>query len=161
MQEDVVPVHLVLSEDVAEMPARTIQTSLETESWIDGWCHETLRANQQEDPDIGKILKMKEESPHKPQWKVVSSENEAVKAYWLLWTQLYIKNGVLYKLWEKETSPTGHWQLVLPIMMREQVMEMLHNHKSAGHLGQHKTLARVRMRFYWYKLKDDVKNWCN
>ena len=160
-QEDVVPVHLVLSEDVAEMPTRTIQTSLETESWIDGWCHETLRANQQEDPDIGKILKMKEESPHKPQWKAVSSENEAVKAYWFLWTQLYIKNGVLYKLWEEETSPTGHWQLVLPIMMREQVMEMLHNHKSAGHLGQHKTLARVRMRFYWYKLKDDVKNWCN
>ena len=40
-------------------------------------------------------------------------------------------------------------------------MEMLHNHKSAGHLGQHKTLARVRMRFYWNKLKDDVKNWCN
>ena len=160
-QEDVVPLHLVLSEDVTEMPTRTVQTSLETESWIDGWCHETLRANQQEDPDIGKILKMKEESPPKPQWKLVSSENEAVKAYWFLWTQLYIKNGVLYKLWEEETSPTGHWQLVLPIIMREQVMEMLHNHKSAGHLGQHKTLARVRMRFYWYKLKDDVKNWCN
>ena len=104
---------------------------------------------------------MKEESPHKPQWKVVSSGNEAVKAYWFLWTQLYIKNGVLYELWEEETSPTGHWQLVLPIMMTEQVMEMLHNHNSAGHLGQHKTLARVRMRFYWYKLKDDVKNWCN
>ena len=72
--EDVVPVNLVLSEDVAEMPTRTIQTSLETESWKDGWCHETLRANQQEDPDIGTILKMKEESPHKPQWKVVSHD---------------------------------------------------------------------------------------
>ena len=90
----------------------------------------------------------------------MSVENEAVKAYWFLWSQLHIKNGVLYKLWEEETSPTGHWQLVLPTVIREQVMQMLHNHKCAGHLGQHKTLARVRMRFYWYKLKDDVNNWC-
>ena len=89
----------------------------------------------------------------------MSAENEAVKAYWFLWSQLHIKKGVLYKLWE-ETSPSGHWQLVLPTVMREQVMQMLHNHKCAGHLGQHKTLDRVRMRFYWYRLKDDVNNWC-
>ena len=158
-QEGAELVCLVQSEE-ADVPARTVQTAPETEHWIDGWCHETLRTNQEEDPDIGKVLKMKEASPSKPQWKVVSAENEAVKAYWFLWSQLHIKNGVLYKLWEEETSPTGHWQLVLPTVMREQVMQMLHDHKCAGHLGQHKTLARVRMRFYWYKLKDDVNNWC-
>ena len=32
---------------------------------------------------------------------------------------------------------------------------------SAGHLGQHKTLARVRQRFYWHGLKNDVIGWCN
>ena len=90
--------------------------------------------------------------------KVVRAENEAVKAYWFFWSQLHINNGVLYKLWE--TSPTGHCQLVLPMVMREQVMQMQHSQKCASHLGQQKTLARVCMRFYWYKLKDDVNNWC-
>ena len=82
-QEGAEPVCLVQSEE-SDVPARTVQTAPETEHWIDGWCHKTLRMNQEEDPDFGKVLKMKEASSSKPQWKVVSAENEAVKAYWFL-----------------------------------------------------------------------------
>ena len=115
-----------------------------------------IREKQLNDPDIGKILKLKESSQRKPCWQDVSSENEVVKPYWFLWSQLHVRDGVLYKLWEEETSQTGHWQFVVPTELKKDILEMLHDHVMAAHLGQHKTLARVRRRFFWYKLKEDV-----
>ena len=39
--------------------------------------------------------------------------------------------------------------------MREQ-----HDHISSGHLGTKKTLGRLRQRFYWLGMRNDVKEWC-
>ena len=143
------------------VPTRKVMTTAETESWVSGWSQNLIREKQLNDPDIGKILKLKESSQRKPCWQDVSSDNEVVKAYWFLWSQLYVRDGVLYKLWEEETSPMGHWQLVAPTELRKEILEMLHDHVTAAHLGQHKTLARVWRRFFWYKLKEDVNKWCN
>ena len=87
-----------------------------------------------------KILKLKESSQRKLCWQDVSSENEVVKAYWVLWSQLHISDGVFYKLWEEETSQTGHWQLDVPPELRKEILEMSHDHVTAAHLGQHNTL---------------------
>ena len=138
------------------VPTRKVMTTPETESCVSGWSQNLIREKQLNDPDIGKILKLKEPSQRKPCWQDVSSDNEVVKAYWFLWSQLYVRDGVLYKLWEEETSPMGHWQLVVPTELRKEILQMLHDHVTAAHLGQHKTLARVRRRFFWYKLKEDV-----
>ena len=152
---------LAISVENAEKPTRKVVTSPESESWIQGWGKSEIREKQLKDPDVGKILTWKEACPKKPSWKEVSSENETVKAYWFLWSQLHVRDGILYKLWEEETSPRGHWQLVVPGELHAEILEMLHNHVTAAHLGQHKTLSRVRQRFFWYKMKDFVNTWCN
>jgi hypothetical protein len=36
----------------------------------------------------------------------------------------------------------------------------LHGGKTAGHLGEHKTLAKVRMRFFWHGQKHDIIDFC-
>ena len=36
-------------------------------------------------------------------------------------------------------------------------MNQLHNH--AGHLGVHKTTAKIKERFYWPSYEQDIENW--
>ena len=117
------------------VPTRKVMTTTETESWVSGWSQNLIQEKQLNDPDIGKIQKLKESSQRKPCWQDVSSDNEVVKAYWFLWSQLHVRDVVLYKLWEGETSPMGHWQLVAPTELRKEILEMLHDHVTAAHLG--------------------------
>ena len=144
-----------------EEEKRNVETQPENTSWIVGWTSEFLRKEQLEDPIIGKILTMKESCDERPQWKDISEGCKSMKAYWFLWKQFHVRSGVLYKLWEEEKAGKGVWQIVLPASLREEVLLQLHDHVTAGHLGQHKTLAKVRQRFYWHGLKEYVHKWCN
>ena len=153
--------HTAVRNIAQNTPERVVKTPPEADSWIVGWTHELIKQKQQEDPEIAKVLQWKGESPERPNWETVSEENETIKTYWFLWKQLHIRSDLLYKLWEDPTSTSGTWQLILPATLRNEALNFLHDHVSAGHLGQHKTLARVRQRFYWHGLKNDVINWCN
>ncbi|GFU85830.1 hypothetical protein TNCV_2036611 [Trichonephila clavipes] len=51
-------------------------------------------------------------------------------------------------------------QLVLPTCKREEVMRMAHEIPLAGHLGESKTKQRIKYSFFWPKLKQDVKSFC-
>ena len=49
---------------------------------------------------------------------------------------------------------------MVPRALVPKVLEMLHNGPSGGYLRVMKTLHKVRERFYWPCLKDDVELWC-
>ncbi|GFX71141.1 hypothetical protein TNCV_3649061 [Trichonephila clavipes] len=51
-------------------------------------------------------------------------------------------------------------QVVLPTWKREEVMRMAHEIPLAGHLGESKTKQRIKYSFFWPKLKQDVKSFC-
>lgn len=59
-----------------------------------------------------------------------------------------------------------YWQgmegerLVVPVPMRERVLQLGHSVPLAGHLGQQKTLARIASRFHWPRLYMDVVDFC-
>ena len=53
-----------------------------------------------------------------------------------------------------------HLQLILPQELVPTVLDALHNHPTAGHLGVTKTLQKVRSRFYWPGQRRDVEDWC-
>lgn len=59
-----------------------------------------------------------------------------------------------------------YWQgtegerLVVPVPMRERVLQLGHSVPWAGHLGQKKTLARIASRFHWPRLYMDVVDFC-
>src|SRR5882724_3779866 len=40
------------------------------------------------------------------------------------------------------------------------VLQYLHDHPLAGHLGQTETLHQIRMQYYWYRLPVYIKNYC-
>lgn len=53
---------------------------------------------------------------------------------------------------------TQEGKILVPKILRESVLENFHDHKTAGHLGIAKTLAKIRNRFKWPKMRKDIHN---
>ena len=63
-----------------------------------------------------------------------------------------LKNDILYHV-------KGECEnLVVPGPIREKVMTLAHSIPWSGHLGKHKTLARIGSRFSWPNMYTDVSN---
>ena len=77
----------------------------------------------------------------------------AVKRFWLNQSQLQMQDGVLYYKWEDSPAKL---LLIVPTILREEVLQGCHDCPTAGHLGQRKTLARVKRSFIWHDLQHDV-----
>ncbi|KAL0202364.1 hypothetical protein M9458_000382, partial [Cirrhinus mrigala] len=115
-----------------------------------------LRAGQKEDPVIGPILHFKSRS-HKPshseRMKVGATGSLLLKE----WRRLVIKKGILYRR-VRDCHKGVVEQLILPERLRETVNTALHN--ESGHLGFERTLQMIRERFYWPRMFQEVKAWC-
>ena len=52
-------------------------------------------------------------------------------------------------------------QLAIPRIYRETVIEQAHDHVTLGHVGTTKTLHQIRIRFFWPKMKQQVRQYVN
>ena len=60
-----------------------------------------------------------------------------------------------------EGTITNIRQFVVPISLREKVLEQLHDSKiSGGHFAFQKTLDRARQRFWWPNMRKDIERKC-
>ena len=124
------------------------------------WTGEDVRQAQLEDPDIGPIHRLKA-AGERPRWQEVAEHGPTTKAYWGMWDSLRLVDGVLYRLWESPDEKSQSLQLVLPEVLRAEVLKHLHDDITGGHLGVNKTLNKVRTRFYWANCRRDVAEWCS
>ena len=60
---------------------------------------------------------------------------------------LHVLDGVLWRRFLN--GGTTHHQLVLPSMLRDDVLGKLHDDVWGGHLGDTKLMHRVQERYYW------------
>ena len=111
---------------------------------------ETRKA-QLMDPIIGPVLQWKEDREQNPLWSEVSYQ---LKTYLGFWNQLRILNGILYK--KILNKPGTCWQLIVPECFKEEILHSAHDNVTAGHLGIERTLARLKCRFYWSRMADNV-----
>ena len=129
-----------------------------TAPWVESWTPEQLRAWQLEYPTLCDVIKWKERE-EKPIWQHMKGAGPMLRIFWLQWETLELRNGVLY------VKPSGNQKqaksrLVAPPHIRTLILEYLHTHRTAGHLGIKKTQDNVRRRFWWPGLKKDVARWC-
>ena len=117
-----------------------------------------IRESQLADPVLGPVLQSKE-SGQKPTAKETKPLSRTSRRLFQLWDHLRIKNGVLFRefLGPQEDLVL---QLVVPADRREEVLRDLHEGAFGGHLGEEKTLARLKERFYWPGHFRDVREWC-
>ena len=71
---------------------------------------------------------------------------------------LLVKNGVLFR--HREDAGSVIQQVVVPKAARSQVLKHLHEGAFGGHLGEAKTLGRLRERFYLPGFSEDAVEWC-
>ena len=60
-----------------------------------------------------------------------------------------------------QPQESASWkQLVVPRKFRVDILKHLHEGVTSGHLGQDKTLHKLKERFYWPGHYNDVRDWC-
>uniref|UniRef100_A0A5S6Q6P2 RNA-directed DNA polymerase n=1 Tax=Trichuris muris TaxID=70415 RepID=A0A5S6Q6P2_TRIMR len=75
------------------------------------------------------------------------------------WQRLEVHDGILYRRWYSDDGSKSWLQMVIPHQMTGEVLHELHGGVLSGHLGERKTIGRVRERFYWPGYCRDVTEW--
>ncbi|KAK3513971.1 hypothetical protein QTP70_000296 [Hemibagrus guttatus] len=77
-------------------------------------------------------------------------------------SQYSIQDGLLY-FHDPKTAcgihPLKSLKLYTPASLRSTLLRYYHDHPTAGHLGITKTLARLKLRFFWPKMASEVKKY--
>ena len=115
-----------------------------------------LSQAQCNDPDLKHVIKwVKEET--QPNWKDISHLSVTCKHYWVRFNSLTYIDDTLYHV---QDGVNPKYQIVIPKSFVGTLLKELHNSVTGGHLGIKKTLSKTKDRFYWHKMREDVKYWC-
>ena len=126
---------------------------------IDCFTPENIILEQDKHPEISLIKQWKLEDK-KPEWSEIAKFGLELKSYWIIWDSLILKDDLLYRAKMIADSEEPRYQIVLPQSLRKKSFSLLHNTVTAGHLGVQKTLGKIKQRFFWYNLKNDIEHWC-
>ncbi|PIK44958.1 Retrovirus-related Pol polyprotein from transposon [Apostichopus japonicus] len=115
--------------------------------WLQKWTNQDLKAEQLK--ELGKKTKLIVLRGKKCQLK-------ERKAYW----GLEVRQGLLCRRWENHAGDCITWQFIVPRSLQEEVIQLLHDNPTSGHLGVRRTMYRVQERYYWNTWRRKVERWC-
>jgi hypothetical protein len=117
---------------------------------------EKLKQMQEEDPDLKPIINWLNQSPDRPGREQIHDNSPVSRNLLLLWDQLKLVEGALFKQYVESGSNQVKLLLVVPKQLQSEIVYSAHNPVTSGHLGTKKTLSKIKRQFYWYKMKDTV-----
>jgi len=75
-----------------------------------------------------------------------------------------VHDGILMRVWRNSKLPQqqefGIKQIVVPKLLRSQLLHIAHSIPAAGHLAAKKTLDRLLQHFWWPNVNQSVKQYC-
>lgn len=92
----------------------------------------------------------------KPNYRERLNLTAPVKRLLKQWGLIKVKDGLLYRVVD-DPRHGECWQLLLPLCLREQVLESVHD--SMGHQGIERTVSLLRQRCFWVGMYVDIDNW--
>ena len=110
------------------------------------WSLAGPKLKQQEDQDISFVMKLMEDNVSKPSWKDVALSSHVVKTLWTQWLRLAIKDGLLKRRFESADGKSVQWQVVMPVSLRSEFMQMAHGGMTGSHFGHRRTSAAIQSR---------------
>lgn len=128
-------------------------------SYMQSYSATDLAKIQKNDPEVGTVIKWISDSMERPSRDVVASNSPFVRHLWLLWPQLRLVDGVLYKLWYPKLKGQTFYQLIVPRPLQRELLEAAHNSKFGGHLGVNKVVQKLKLNFYWFRMRETVRTW--
>ena len=108
---------------------------------------------------IGEILQAKQEDS-KPASEHAKGQRVEYRRFFQQWEQLTVSDGILWRIYAQPREDRGWMQLVVPNKFRQDILRNLHEGITGGHLGEAKTLGKLKERFYWPGHYNDVREWC-
>jgi len=146
-----------------EIRRTTVQDHLNTipqATWLTGHTIREIEKLQTTDSSISKLLQWKARQ-HRPIGTEICSASPEVRHYWNYWDSLEVHGHILFKRTYSADGGSSKLQLVVPKSMRDTILRQMHNDVTSGHLGQRKTIEKVRHQYYWYLLREEIHDWIN
>ena len=106
------------------------------------------RKSQLEDDFIGPFLGAKEANQKHGQREAQAMSPSATRLS-QIWDQLVVNEDLLYRHYARPANGGIILQLVVPNSQRADVLRDLHEGVLGCHLGQDKTLGKLKVHFYW------------
>ncbi|CAC5394892.1 unnamed protein product [Mytilus coruscus] len=134
-----------------------LNTEVTDSNWSVQWGNRELVDAQTKDGAIGCLIRTLEIHSEKTK---IKNANQEFNTLLRQWDTLTIRNGILFRQYHNvNNNESIRLQLLTPRVMRHEIMHQLHNARTAGHLGREKTLNRIKFRYYWPGMSDDVARW--
>ena len=135
------------------------QYDIRLPSYITGYSRTDLAKIQKNDPEVGTVIKWKELNEERPTRESIASESPFTRHLWLLWDQLILVDGILYKQRFPKLKGQCFLQLKAPRRLWKELSQATHDSKFSGHLGVKKVLSKLKLNFYWFRMKEYVRLW--
>ena len=123
---------------------------------LGGWSPEEMRCQQLQDEVVGPVLQAREKNC-RPTTQFLKTQKPESRRLLQQYNQLIVKNGQLWRVFEDSRGTVLKHQLVVPTSLKTAVLRELHEGTSSGHLGEEKTMSRLRETFYWPGQWNDVR----
>jgi hypothetical protein len=110
---------------------------------------------QMDDVDIKALFEWVEKGK-KPD--VVDNNRRELSIYWRQFKRFKIFGKNVFRALD-DPNVGVHFQYVVPVAERNQVLTRVHDDPFCGHLGKDRTFSRLRERFYWPNYDKDVEKY--
>lgn len=139
---------------VVPLAIRRLAPEVVQSNWLCSYSPQELLEEQLKDPDL-KTLKDWTIQKHIPSVPELKLSSKAVRHFWLCNSQLELKDEVLYYRWEDPVCPK--LLFMAPKQMQPEILHYCHDIRMSGHMGQYKTLEKVKNMAIWYGMTQDCK----
>ena len=136
---------------------RRIETRSQT-TWCFPHILPDIQKCQLQDKNLAQIITWLK-ADVKPSGPEVQQSCPEVRHYWNCWDTLLLHDGLLCRNYQRTDGSAAYLQLIVPAKMRETIMYQMHHALLSGHLGFRKTKQKTLMKYYWFNIRDDIRNW--
>ena len=103
--------------------------------------------------------------------KQIQRDDESLQKYWerndvvvrgQAESSFEVKGGILYRVYKHPYVNGGKplKQVMVPVQLRSQIMELAHGSIMGGHMGIKKTTDKIQTAFHWPGIQGDATRYC-
>ncbi|KAL0151937.1 hypothetical protein M9458_052744 [Cirrhinus mrigala] len=122
---------------------------------LPGYTREQLVEFKKNDPVLKEFRRFWDKKK-RPVHQEIKSLSKSAKCLLKQWRFIREHNGLLYRVVD-HSSEKSCWQLLLPVCLKEQVLQSVHD--NMGHQGIEQTVGLLKQRCFWSGMHDDVEEW--
>lgn len=112
---------------------------------------------QRLDSETGPIMNFLESGLPRPKWDEVAKYSSETKSLWRQYERLEIEKNTLVRRFFSADGKSSYTQVIIPKLLRTEVVCMVHSGIGGAHLGRRRTELAVRARAYWPGWVSDVR----